>query len=448
MMSEFDKIKLQELRDELSLKLKQFREASRALRTGLDPIDKVALEAKRDQLEGNIRHIEAEIKQLEEKTDTHNTTPFTEQPATTTQIDPDNRASPGSTFAASDQPALPTSNAPRQQKRTKKLFIAGLVLSICASVVALAYVATTPPEQVTVTATLAQTTVANMNTQEATHQTDVALPTSSDCPDLGPFWLRPPVKPVRITQSFGQSPETFMQYGLPGHEGVDFAAVEGQPVWAAQRGIVTEAVNEDDGHPYGRRVYITHDWQDKQFRTLYANLDSVIVKEGDEVLGGQLIGYAGSTGSSNGPHLHLTLKEVGATARGETLYPYDIIDPSPFFSTVFDEVIKLRDVTIPTGATVKPNESFTKTWNLLNTGTTAWTDEYTIAHISGESFGLKVGVSLPLTNSGERTDASISLVAPSQPGNYSGVFMLHNAEGVAFPCQLDVQVNVENSERG
>ena len=45
---------------------------------------------------------------------------------------------------------------------------------------------------------------------------------------------------------------------------------------------------------------------------------------------GQVIGLADSTGASVGSHLHLTLKRDGATDRGETDYPKDILDPTPF----------------------------------------------------------------------------------------------------------------------
>jgi hypothetical protein len=51
---------------------------------------------------------------------------------------------------------------------------------------------------------------------------------------------------------------------------------------------------------------------------------------GQEVSAGQVIGKADSTGASTGSHLHLTLKRDGATERGETIYPKDVIDPTPY----------------------------------------------------------------------------------------------------------------------
>jgi hypothetical protein len=63
---------------------------------------------------------------------------------------------------------------------------------------------------------------------------------------------------------------------------------------------------------------------------VYGHLARALVSVGEEVQEGQLIGKADSTGASAGAHLHLTLKQDGATARAETDYPKDIIDPTPF----------------------------------------------------------------------------------------------------------------------
>jgi hypothetical protein len=66
------------------------------------------------------------------------------------------------------------------------------------------------------------------------------------------------------------------------------------------------------------------------YKTVYGHLARPLVKEGQEVKAGDLLGIADSTGASTGAHLHLTLKRDGATDRGETKYPKDIIDPTPF----------------------------------------------------------------------------------------------------------------------
>ena len=62
-----------------------------------------------------------------------------------------------------------------------------------------------------------------------------------------------------------------------------------------------------------------------RFRTWYAHLNEALVKKGDFVYKGTLIGAAGSTGNSTGPHLHLTVQKEGIGWNGYWLP--DIVDP-------------------------------------------------------------------------------------------------------------------------
>ena len=138
------------------------------------------------------------------------------------------------------------------------------------------------------------------------------------------FW---PTDYGTILQPFGAHSEIYMQYGLPGHEGIDIRAPHGSNVYACAEG---EVYLVDDGthqHNYGRQVRIRHP---EGYRTIYAHLERTLVKVGDKVKPRQLIGRADSTGNSTGNHLHLTLKKDHATDKGETDYPLDIIDPTPF----------------------------------------------------------------------------------------------------------------------
>jgi murein DD-endopeptidase MepM/ murein hydrolase activator NlpD len=143
-----------------------------------------------------------------------------------------------------------------------------------------------------------------------------------------------PVLPVifaRVTQRFGARPEYYKQFGLVGHEGVDFGGATGDVVLSIASGVVKLAVHGDGKHPYGTHVRIVHQTREGEFESIYAHLSELDVQTGDVVDRGQVIGALGSSGNSTGPHLHLTLKKRGATARGETRYPSDIIDPTPFF---------------------------------------------------------------------------------------------------------------------
>ena len=91
------------------------------------------------------------------------------------------------------------------------------------------------------------------------------------------------------------------------HAGVDIAATVGTPVVASFDGTVGRAGWQDPSNPkrgYGLRLYIQHPggWQ-----TVYAHLSSIVVKSGDPVRKGNIIGYTGNTGSSGGPHLHFEI---------------------------------------------------------------------------------------------------------------------------------------------
>ncbi len=141
-----------------------------------------------------------------------------------------------------------------------------------------------------------------------------------------PFHLLWPTDYAVITQAFGAHPEIYSQWGLPGHEGVDFRAPTGTPIYAAADGVVYLA-DRDPAGAYGKQIRLRHR---DGYKTVYAHLHEVLVKEGDFIKAGQIIGKADNTGNSYGSHLHLTLKKEGATERGETNYPHDIIDPTPF----------------------------------------------------------------------------------------------------------------------
>ncbi len=127
-----------------------------------------------------------------------------------------------------------------------------------------------------------------------------------------------------ITQHFGANPQNYSQFGLPGHDGLDIRASEGSKVFAVAPGRVKLVVRDPGEKNYGILVRITHA---DGYETLYAHLEKALVKEGNRVEAGTLIGLAGNTGNSYGAHLHLGLKRQGMTFRN---WPGNIIDPTPF----------------------------------------------------------------------------------------------------------------------
>lgn len=159
------------------------------------------------------------------------------------------------------------------------------------------------------------------------------------------FW---PTDYRTVLQPFGAHPEIYMQYGLPGHEGIDIRAPYGTNVYACAEGEVYLVEDGTNEHNYGRQVRIRHP---KGYRTIYAHLERVLVRVGDKVKPRQLIGRADSTGNSTGNHLHLTLKKDHATERGETDYPLDIIDPTPYlvYQHQEAEVLEALGLSLPDG---------------------------------------------------------------------------------------------------
>lgn len=116
----------------------------------------------------------------------------------------------------------------------------------------------------------------------------------------------PSVLPINIadyTMSSGYGYRMDPIYGAAKfHEGLDFAASKGTDVFATGDGKVIVAGREAG---YGNCVDIEHGYN---YLTRYAHLSEILVKPGEEVKRGQLIGKVGSTGKSTGPHLHYEVR--------------------------------------------------------------------------------------------------------------------------------------------
>ena len=100
------------------------------------------------------------------------------------------------------------------------------------------------------------------------------------------------------------------------HTGTDFGAYIGQPILAADGGIVV-----DTGWMggYGNTIIIEH----SDTRTLYAHLSQINVNIGDAVAQGDEVGLAGSTGNSTGPHLHFEVRVLNQEGSFSSVNPQD-----------------------------------------------------------------------------------------------------------------------------
>jgi len=129
-----------------------------------------------------------------------------------------------------------------------------------------------------------------------------------------------------VTQHFGLRPEFYGAFGLPGHEGIDLRARTNANLYALADGTVTFA-GFPTNNPYGLHIRMTHQQNGVTFYTIYAHLEKALVKKGDTVTAGQLIGLSDNSGNSQGSHLHLTLKIKGEQT-GK--YPPGVVDPWPY----------------------------------------------------------------------------------------------------------------------
>ena len=118
---------------------------------------------------------------------------------------------------------------------------------------------------------------------------------------------RTPINNAKVTSSFSKKRKHPVLGYTRAHKGVDFRAPTGTPIPAAGAGrVVARSFNR--GH--GNYVKIRHNGS---FETLYAHMSRFAknVKVGTNVKQGQIIGYAGSTGMSTGPHLHYEIIKNG-----------------------------------------------------------------------------------------------------------------------------------------
>lgn len=107
-----------------------------------------------------------------------------------------------------------------------------------------------------------------------------------------------------ISSTFGSRSSPFTSRG-EFHKGLDINNRPGTPIWAPARGTVS--FSGTDG-AYGNCVIVQHG---AGLSTRYAHMQRYVVKEGQSVQRGDLIGYIGSSGRTTGPHLHYEVRVNG-----------------------------------------------------------------------------------------------------------------------------------------
>ena len=121
----------------------------------------------------------------------------------------------------------------------------------------------------------------------------------------------PAIQPVnnkdltRMASGFGMRTDPFTK-ARKMHKGMDFTAPRGTPIYASGDGVVVRADSGSSG--YGKHIRIDHGFG---YLSLYAHLYKYNVRKNQKVKRGDLIGFVGSTGRSEAPHLHYEIHKDG-----------------------------------------------------------------------------------------------------------------------------------------
>ena len=142
-----------------------------------------------------------------------------------------------------------------------------------------------------------------------------------------------PLKHIRITSTFSYKRFHPILHCYKPHHGTDFGVKMGTPLLAVNSGTVTYAARMGT---YGNVVKIRHGGG---YESLYAHQSRVAVKRGQHVVKGQVIGYAGSTGRSTGPHLHF-----GLMKNGKWIDPMTVLGKKSIERSVKRKFIKYENI--------------------------------------------------------------------------------------------------------
>jgi murein DD-endopeptidase MepM/ murein hydrolase activator NlpD len=130
----------------------------------------------------------------------------------------------------------------------------------------------------------------------------------------------PAIQPVKnedlkhMASGFGYRSDPFTK-ARKMHEGMDFTASTGTPIYATGDGVVKNADNSLSG--FGNHIEINHGYG---YLTLYGHLSKYKVRAGQHVKRGDVIGFVGSTGRSQAPHLHYEVHKDGKVVNPINFY--------------------------------------------------------------------------------------------------------------------------------
>jgi len=148
----------------------------------------------------------------------------------------------------------------------------------------------------------------------------------------------PAIQPInnaelrRFASGFGMRTDPILKVKKM-HYGADFSAEQGTPIYATADGTISRTRKSHTG--LGWSIKIDHGFG---FETVYGHMSRFVVKKGQKVKRGQVIGYVGNTGKSTAPHLHYEV-HVNGRAENPVYYFYQDLNPDEF-----DEILRLSSI--------------------------------------------------------------------------------------------------------
>lgn len=199
-----------------------------------------------------------------------------------------------------------------------------------------------------------------------TTKTDVNPPTDTSTPTVEPEEPKESTPTISIPQlhypfsgnfaitfAFGAQSDSeeikkkFSEWGITGHNGLDFGLAEGTEVYPCDNGKIIQSGENGD---FGNSVTLEHSWG----TSLYAHLKETKVNVGDNAEVNKVIGLSGKTGAAFGEHLHFAIKPNNPDLNNGYI---GFIDPSPYLSSPSQkEETKQETVQAPPVEEQKPQE--------------------------------------------------------------------------------------------
>jgi len=148
---------------------------------------------------------------------------------------------------------------------------------------------------------------------------------------------------IPITFAFGAQSDIeeikkkFSEWGIVGHNGLDFGLTSGSEVFPCDSGKVIQSGDNGD---FGTSIIIQHSWG----QSLYAHLSETRVKVDDEIQVNKVIGLSGSSGAAFGEHLHFAIKPNNPDLSNGYL---GFIDPAPYLSLPSQKEETIQEVQNP-----------------------------------------------------------------------------------------------------